>query len=283
MKATKKIVSVTLAIVLVALAFVMPVSAAKALPLIIVDGIFSTELYKNYGTADEAPVFPTDSDSLTAMGKDIGGALIGGIIKYGTAKKDYDEFANEFFPVVNKYLEPIGYNPDGTPVDDTIGFKQLTKPMSQYTEEEKASLVVFAEVYAKEYGEENVYNFSYDWRSSPIDVAAELKDFIKTVKNETGVRKVNLIGYSMGANVVLAYLAANGGSLINNLVFVSPAWQGTSLAGNVVTNELEIDAFAVENFLVQLANVSATTHIAAFIISFISTFIVTASIKFSYI
>lgn len=272
MKATKKIVSVTLAIVLVALAFVMPVSAAKGLPLIIVDGIFSTELYKNYGTADEAPVFPTDSDSLTAMGKDIGGALIGGIIKYGTAKKDFDKFADNFFPVVNKYLEPIGYNPDGTPIDSTIGFEQITKPMSQYTEEEKAGLVVFAEVYAKEYGEENVYNFSYDWRSSPIDAAVQLKDFIETVKYETGVRKVNLIGYSMGASVVLAYLAANGGSLINNLVFVSPAWQGTSLAGNVVTNELEIDAFAVENFLVQLANVSATTHIAAFIISFIATY-----------
>ncbi len=271
MKATKKIVSVTMAIVLVALAFVMPVSAAKTYPLIIVDGIFSTELYKNFGTADEAPIFPSDEESVTALGKEIGGAFIKSWISYGVAKKDYDKFAADFFPVVNKYIEPIGYNPDGTPIDDTIGFYQKTKPMSTYTDEEKAALAPFAQVYAEEYGEENVYNFSYDWRESPIDVAVQLKAYINAVVKDTGVKKVNLIGYSLGANIVLAYLAANGGKLVNNLVFVSPAWQGTSLAGNVVIDNLEIDAFAVENYLVQLANVSATTHIAAFIISFIAT------------
>ena len=47
MKATKKIVSVILAITLAVVAFVMPVSAAKVYPLVIVDGIFSTPLYKN--------------------------------------------------------------------------------------------------------------------------------------------------------------------------------------------------------------------------------------------
>ena len=271
MKATKKIVSVTMAIVLVALAFVMPVSAAKTYPLIIVDGIFSTELYKNFGTADEAPIFPSDEESVTALGKEIGGAFIKSWISYGVAKKDYDKFAADFFPVVNEYIKPIGYNPDGTPIDDTIGFYQKTKPMSTYTDEEKAALAPFAQVYAEEYGEENVYNFSYDWRESPIDVAVQLKAYIDAVVKDTGVKKVNLIGYSLGANIVLAYLAANGGKLVNNLVFVSPAWQGTSLAGNVVIDNLEIDAFAVENYLVQLANVSATTHIAAFIISFIAT------------
>lgn len=42
MKATKKIVCLALAIVLAGLALVMPVSAAKTTPLIIVDGINST-------------------------------------------------------------------------------------------------------------------------------------------------------------------------------------------------------------------------------------------------
>ena len=60
MKATKKIVSVILAITLAVVAFVMPVSAAKVYPLVIVDGIFSTPLYKNVGTVDEAPIFATD-------------------------------------------------------------------------------------------------------------------------------------------------------------------------------------------------------------------------------
>ncbi|MEE1503915.1 MAG: alpha/beta fold hydrolase [Acutalibacteraceae bacterium] len=272
MKATKKIVSVILAITLAVVAFVMPVSAAKVYPLVIVDGIFSTPLYKNVGTADEAPAFATDDAALEEMIKEVLGSFIGGCINFGVAKKDYNAFADKFYPVVNKYIEPIGYNADGTSKDATVGFKQNEKPMSEYTEEEKAGLSVFAEAYAKDFGEENVYNFSYDWRESPIDSAAQLADYIDTVKDDLGVKKVNVVGYSMGANVVLAYLAANGAKSINNLVFVSPAWQGTSLAGNVAKNNIEFDMFTVENYLVQLANVSATTHITAFIISYIATY-----------
>ncbi len=272
MKATKKIVSVILAITLAVVAFVMPVSAAKVYPLVIVDGIFSTPLYKNVGTADEAPAFPTDDAALEEMIKEILGSFIGGCINYGVNKKDYNAFADKFYPVLNKYIEPIGYNADGTSKDATVGIKQNEKPMSEYTEEEKAGLSVFAAAYAKDFGEENVYNFSYDWRESPIDSAAKLADYIQTIKDDLGVKKVNVVGYSMGANVVLAYLAANGANNIKNLVFVSPAWQGTSLAGNVAINNIEFDMFTVENYLVQLANVSATTHITAFIISYIATY-----------
>lgn len=272
MKATKKIVSVILAITLAVVAFAMPVSAAKVYPVVIVDGIFSTQLYKNLGTADQTPAFATDDASVEAMAKDILKAFISGCINYGVAKKDYDKFADEFYPVVNKYIESIGYNIDGTPVDSSVGFVQNSRPMSEYTDEEKAELSVFAQAYAKEFGEENVYNFSYDWRESPIDSAAELDEYINNIKDETGVRKVNVVGYSMGANVVLAYLSAFGGNSVNNLVFVSPAWQGTSLAGNVATKNVQFDMFTVENYLVQMANVSATTHIAAFVISYIATY-----------
>ncbi len=272
MKATKKVLCVTLAIVLAGLAFVMPVSAAKVYPLVIVDGIFSTKLYQNIGAEDEKEVFAMDDAAIEEMVKDVLGAFIGGCIQYGVNKKDYDKFADKFLPVVNKYIEPIGYNADGTPIDSTVGFYQNDKPMSDYTEEEQAEFGVFAEVYAEEYGAENVYNFRYDWRESPIDCAAQLDDYINAIKDEIGVKKVNIVAMSMGANVVLAYLSAFGGSSINNLVFASPAWQGTSLAGDIVTSNIEVNMFTVENFLVQLANVSATTHIIAYIISYIATY-----------
>lgn len=270
MKATKKIVSITLALVLAVLAFVMPASAAKTYPLIFVDGIGSTKLYQNIGTEDEKLAFATDDASLEAMIKNIGTAFVKGYVSYGIAKKDYNKFADEFFPVVNEYVKPIGYNTDGTPMDTTVGFHQNEKPMSEYSEAEQAEFGVFAQEYAKKYGAENVYCFRYDWRQSPIDVANQLKDYIDNVKDETGSKRVNVVGMSMGANIVLAYMNAYGGKSLNNVVFASPAWQGTSLVGNVMTRNVELDIFAVENYLVQLANVSATTHIAAFVISFIA-------------
>ena len=270
MKATKKIVSLTLAVILVMLAFAMPVSAARALPLIIVDGIFSTALYQNIGTEEEKGILDFTEEEAEDLGVSIGMKFALGWMQYGMGKKDYQKFADEFLPAVNQLIEPIGYNADGTPKNDTIGFHQQDKPMSEYTEEEQADFGPFAQAYAKEYGAENVYTFRYDWREDPIAIAEELDAYIAAVKENTGARKVNLIGYSMGANIVLAYLNAHGGSDVNSLVFASPAWQGTSLAGNVAANKIEIDIFAVENYLVQMADVSATTHLTAFIISFIA-------------
>ncbi len=267
MKATKKIVCLTLAIVMAGLAFIMPVSAAQTLPLVMVNGIGSTPLYKNVDTAEEKLVFSADDAFIEGLITDVGGAFVSSLIQYGIAKKDYNKFADTFFPAVNKYIADLGYNIDGTPVNDTVGYKENFKPMSEYTEEEKAILSEFTYAYAEKYGEENVYNFCYDWREDPITIAAELADFIDTVSPNG---KVNVVGMSMGANIVLAYIATYGGSRLNNVVFAAPAWQGTSLFGNVVTNNLEIDIFTVENYLVQLANVSAVTHITAFIISYIA-------------
>ncbi len=281
MKATKKIVCLTLAIIMAGLAFVMPVSAAEAatLPFIMVDGFASSTLYKNLGMdyeedADgnvicegEMAAFDTSEAGIESLVKDIGGALLGGIIKFGIADKDYDTLADNLFPSVNKYLENIGYNIDGTPMDATVGVKRTTKPVSEYTEEELAGLTDIPLAYIEKYGADNAYNFTYDWRLSPIDIAEQLNDFIKAV---AGDGKVNMIAMSMGSAVALAYLDAYSGKQINSLVFASPAWQGTELMGDIMTGNIEVDVFAVENFLVQLANVSATTHIAAFIISFIA-------------
>lgn len=272
MKATKKIVCLTLAIVLAALAFAMPVSAAGATPLVIVDGFNSTKLYKNFGTENETEAFFGDDTNVETMITEVGGAFITGCIKYGLADKDFEVFSQSFIPTLNKYFEPIAYNTDGTPKDTTIGFYRTTDSIADYSAEEKANLTTFATETAKGYGEENTYNFSYDWRADPVEVAEELNDFIGEIKVKTNSRKVNVVALSLGSAIVLAYLAEHGGSSINNLVFASPAWQGTSLVGNLFSGNVELDIYAVENYLVKSADVSATTHIAAYIISFIASY-----------
>ncbi len=272
MKATKKIVCLTLAIVLAGLAFIMPVSAAGTTPLVIVDGFNSTKLYKNFGTENQTEAFFGSDTDVETMITEVGGAFISGCIKFGLADKDYEAFSQSFIPTLNKYFEPIAYNTDGTPKDTTIGFYRTTEAIADYSDEEKANLTSFATETAKGYGEENTYNFSYDWRANPVDVAEELNDFIGEVKVKTNSRKVNVVALSLGSAIVLAYLAEFGGNNINNLVYASPAWQGTSLVGNLFSGNVELDIFAVENYLVKSADVSATTHIAAYIISFIASY-----------
>ncbi|MBR4287597.1 MAG: hypothetical protein IKT55_07835 [Clostridia bacterium] len=272
MKATKKIVCLTLAMVMVALAFVMPVAAADDMPLVIVDGFASTKLYTDFGTENQKEAFFGSDTDIEAMITDVGGAFIGGLIKYGYNDKDFEAFADSFIPALNKYFEPIAYNTDGTPKND-IGYYVTDKPIAEYTEEEKAQyFTTFTLDTAKMYGEDKAYCFSYDWRKSPIDLAEELKDFINDVRAKEGAKKVNVVCLSLGSAVMLAYLDANGGKRINNCVFASPAWQGTSLVGNLFSGNIELDIYAVENYLVKSADVSATTHIAAYIISFIASY-----------
>lgn len=272
MKTTKKIVCLTLALIMTALAFVMPVSAAGATPLVMIDGIGTTKLYKNFGTEQEELVFSGDDAFIEGIITDAGGALLGGLVSFGIGNKDFDALADKVLPVVNKYIKDLGFNPDGTPVNETIGFYRTTKPLSQYTEEEKSGISTFALAYAEKHGEENVYNFTYDWRADPIENAAQLNEFISTVKASTNAKRVNMVAMSQGSTVALAYLNAYGGYHLKNIVFAAPAWQGTSTVGDVVTNNIELDVFAVENYLVQLANGSATTHIAAFVMSYIASY-----------
>ena len=267
MKATKKILCITLALVVAGLALLMPVSASAAdLPVIVVDGIGTTPLYQNFGTDEEKVIF--DEATIEALVKD----AIVGLVKGANADGDYDKFADEFMPVVNKYIEPIAFNLDGSPKDLSIGFYQYDLPLAAYTEaEQESNFPEFTRIIAEKYGADNTYNFSYDWRADPVDNAFLLNEYIEAVKAATGAERVNIVSMSLGTTVVLAYLNFFGGSSLNNCVFASGAWQGTSIVGNLVTRNLSLDAFTLENYLVQLARDSATLHIAAFAISYLAT------------
>ncbi len=271
MKAVKRIACLALSIVMICLAFATPVSAAGATPLVMINGIGSTDLYKNFGTEDEELAFSfEDEEFVEGFVKEIGTSFVGGFIAYGIAKKDYNKMADVLLPVVNKYISGLGIGLDGTPVDSTIGFHRTDKPLSEYTEEEKEGVSQYAKAYADKYGEDCVYDFTYDWRADPVEIAEELNDFILTIKAKENVKRVNMVAMSMGSAIALAYMNAYGGKHLDNVVFAAPAWQGTSIVGNVLTNNVELDVFASENYLVQLANGSATTHIIAFVISYIA-------------
>ena len=247
MKATKKIVCLALAVLLAGLALIMPVSAAETMPLVIVDGINSTRLYTNFGTENQKEAFfgaDTDIETLVA---EASGAFLLGCVKYGGHNKSFEALAGEVVPVLNKYFDAVSYNQDGTAKHE-LGFYKTDKTIAEYTEEEKSQrFTSFVLETAKVYGEEHTYSFAYDWTADPIETAKELNQFIGEVKAKEGCKKVNVAAMSMGSVMMLSYLAEFGGSNVKNLVFASPAWQGTSIVGNLFTGNIELDIFAVEN------------------------------------
>lgn len=272
MKAFKKVLCITLALMLAGLALMAPVAAATDVPLIVVQGFAAVPLIKNAGTEQELKVFPPENLATDGFVANLTTALITGFIEYGAKGANWDSFANRVLPVVKNMLADVAYNTDGTPVNDNVTHETYDEPMSSYTEEEKKTIfTAFGLKYAEQYNEDLVYAFGYDWRQSPLDCADQLNNFISYVKARTGSNKVNVVAISQGSAVTLAYLAQYGGSDINNLVFASPAWQGTSLAGDTFTGNIDIDVYAFENFMVGMSDGSATTHIIAVLLSSLAT------------
>ena len=272
MKAFKKVLSITLALMLASLALLVPVAAATDVPLVIVQGFAAVPLVKNAGTDQEVTVFPPENMGTEGMIADLTTAFLTGFIEYGAKGADWAAFGKRVLPIVKNMVEDIAYNTDGTPKYDNITHETYDEPMSAYAEEDQKTIfTAFGLKYAAQYNPDLVYAFGYDWRESPIDCANDLDDFIKYVKARTGSSKVNVVAISQGSAVTLAYLAEFGGSDINNLVFASPAWQGTSLAGDTFTGNINLDIYAFENFLVGMSDGSATTHIMAVILSSFAT------------
>ncbi len=84
------------------------------------------------------------------------------------------------------------------------------------------------------------FDFEYDWRISPIDNAADLKNFIEYVKELTGHSEVSIMCHSQGNTVVASYLELYGNEGIEKIAFLSPAFQGISILGSLYRKEADI-------------------------------------------
>ncbi len=250
-----------MAVVMLATLALMPVAASEPCgcgeaPLVCVTGFSAATLYQNYGTDQEQAIFPPSQESIEGLASDIGVSLIQGFINYGINNKDSSILAAAILKPVAERFEPIAYNADGTPKYDDLSYTCFSESLDSYEREVREA---YASAYAlktgKQIGWDHVYIFMYDWRESPVDIAADLDAFIENVKDETGHDKVNLAAESMGAAVTAAYLSIyENYDSIKNIVFISPAFQGTSIAGDVFTGKINIDVYGVYEYLQELSN-----------------------------
>jgi pimeloyl-ACP methyl ester carboxylesterase len=241
MKEVKMLLSAVLALV-VAAVFCLPVYAmqGETVPVIVVSGMAVLPLT----SADEQGGFrayPPETKKLlkTACDMFIPTACL---INNG----DWAKFADKVFPVINELFDPIACDNDGNSVYD-ISYPSFELSMDNYdfyTLQDKDEQAVIHSAVDK-FGAENVFFFNYDWRLDPLYHADKLKDFIDAVKQLKGCEKVTLAPCSMGGTVVLSYLEKNGAGSIHNCVFLSTAFQGTSVVGELFRRELYFDKDAL--------------------------------------
>jgi hypothetical protein len=169
------------------------------------------------------------------------------------------DFFNKLFKTVSKILEPLT-NRVGAFVGD-IGsllqdaFFNVYNGTEKYLDDSglKATQPEPDSAWKKvDTINADVYNFSFDWRLSPLDIADQVQDYIKCVIAATGAPKVCLRGQSSSCAVALAYVdkyvnkAANPDDiLIDSVLFQISMAEGMATYGTFLQKKLTIDASAL--------------------------------------
>lgn len=152
----------------------------------------------------------------------------------GVTTGDWDDWCDAFCDIVCPIFEPVALGPGGWPKDHSYA----------HTENPTKNRVNSDGTYNID-----AYDFCYDWRLDPCDVASKLRPYIEQLKKTTGAEKVNLVGRCIGANVVLAYLYQYGYSGINDVILYCCSFEGFELAGRCFTGKLNLDSDALYRFV----------------------------------
>ena len=97
------------------------------------------------------------------------------------------------------------------------------------------------------------YQYCYDARRSPLDVAADLNAMIEKVKAQTGSEKISIISRCLGTNVAMAYIAEYQRPVnyegLDNVVFYDGAMNGLETIEGAFSGNITVTREAASAFL----------------------------------
>lgn len=228
MKFLKKSLSILLCTVMLfsCCGFILA-SAAETydhLPQVYVTGIGSRAVYYKDDPEEKSLFYPIDMDKMLGN--------LSNIPKYAL-----DSVKN---------LDPnIVYNCVYNWLYDT--FKDAALDKDGFTPNEKTTMDPFE----LDYDGEGVYDFNYDCRISPVDLAHLLHEYIGWVQEETGSQKIELVGSSYGTSIVAAYLNEykDYRKDIDSVVLCVPSLGGVDLVGQLFAGDVTITPAALAQFI----------------------------------
>lgn len=247
MKKTKVVLSIVLAMILVATTLAPAFATSKkcdcgTAPIVQVRGIGET-LYDGEGNE----VFSTEN-------------IVNGILPaipgltYYLATGDTDVLVDALKVAVKDIFAPVSYD-NNLNRDSVVTVKGYTSDSVEsyvdMSEEHSGSEYTLAQAVYNELGEGHSYLFIYDWTANPFDIAEDLNQFIQEVKEKSGHDKVSICAESMGGCMTNTYLALYGYDDVENLVMANSAFNGLEMLGQLFIGNPEIDGEALAGLIVQ--------------------------------
>lgn len=243
----KRILSIILSLIM--LVSVIPMSALadndEITPVIMISGFGATTL-----AIDGNAVFPPSAEGFkSAFGFDLTGVdALKDFLAFLKDKNWQERLSN----AVLKIIDPIKMNDDGTSCYDVKPIVSGAKNTSlkAFKENDMLNYVPYAgsefldmESIGEKIGDENVFNFTYDWRLSNDTISDELDEYIQDVLELTGSNKVSIYSISQGSMLVGEYMYkyADKGQ-VDNAVFDTPIFCGSTMVSSFFeSQELSLD------------------------------------------
>ncbi len=242
-------------------------------PLIIIRGMQFKSQYIDVDTENERPYLGLDFKGIaSAVMKAFGGAFGDNTFAEALAEAAYD------------FFEPVAFNADGSSKFN-VGVWSFPGSFDRYIANNRLDRFHEIElVYAasNRYGADNVYYFTYDWRTDPYDVAEKINDTVNTAMKDHDTDKVNIICGSLGGMMTNTYLARYGTERVNAVLYNSATLCGTYVAtelfqGKALVNEKALtylmenlsDQFLVKGFMKLLVKSGIVSAVAKMLNRFI--------------
>ncbi len=264
MKNVKKIISVTLAVVML-LSCMSVLGFARNesyVPTIIIPGLFQSEThyYENGEIATDSNGNPLAAPFYISVSKEfVGAALTTAVVPIMAmfiTQQDKDQLAAKAFSKLVSELIVGKQESDanGNLIDDVrpaVYEGSIATATEAQTEEMLSHFPI--EEYFDIAGKENLYVFNYVSTGNMIQTANDLFDFIQFVKDDADSEKVNIVPVSQGgsiANALMKLYDERGISLsrdINRIVFAVPALDGATLLGDCYKYGLNSESLELYN------------------------------------
>ena len=237
----KKIVSILLSVLVIfsALSVGMiavaeeTVTTEADLPLIYIPGRDNVTFYKADGTPVKNPKAIDRGDYIKEQAEPVIQELA-----LAMATGDYTDYVKSVVDACAPLYEEQICTPDGNvPEGPYINWDYKTVPI---VEDSRFGIPA--------------YNFFYDWRVSPLEVADELDLYIERVLAETGAEKINISARCLGANFMMAYIAKSYRGdydhpfRVQNIIHNTSAVDGYITLGALMSGSIELSADAIDRF-----------------------------------
>ena len=225
-----KLISMILAAVMIAASFAGLTAAAanraivQNYPMIDIPGFMASDIYEDKNDKDSKEIFPWSTDDILNTVKNCVPALLKFLVD-----KDYDALGDKIIPEAKALLEPSFCNPDGTPTGNSGAYMSYPAPDSIH--------------------KNSTLTFRYDWRIDPVEVAAELNDFIDYVLAASGSKKVAVTCHSLGGLITLTYMTIYGTDKIYAAGLNTTAIFGEAYTGQLFSGDITVAGEALVYYL----------------------------------